>query len=418
MGDCVIVYEGLNSMKAVYLAENGRFENRFGIFKHQSWVGKPFGCKVTATMGGHGWVYLLRPTPELWTQVLRHRTQILYLADISMAVTHLDLRPGSVVLESGTGSGSLTHSLIRAVAPTGHVHTFEFHPGRAEEAAVEFKQHGLGERVTVTQRNIEELGFPDTLHGRADAVFLDLPGPWKVIPSVAACLKPNGRFCGFSPCIEQIQRTAEALSSNGFTDIITYECLLREYEVHRETLATTVRLAEPPAPKRPRTAGPAAPAEAKAAAGPSSAAGGEAEGAGAKEAGAGAEVKEETVADAGAEVKAEVKEEAGAAEVKEEAKEEATPAPEAAAAEAEAGGSKAEEGDGGQPGTSAGPSAAAAAGAEAAAGEEQGGRGKRGGGFQRPPPPASMLQAVSARPNLEARGHTGYLIFARKFVCG
>lgn len=39
---------------------------------------------------------------------------------------------------------------------------------------------GLGERVTVTQRDIEGQGFPDSLHGKADAVFLDLPGPWKV----------------------------------------------------------------------------------------------------------------------------------------------------------------------------------------------------------------------------------------------
>ena len=43
-------------------------------------------------------------------------------------------------------------------------------------------------------RNIEELGFPeDLLAGRADAVFLDLPGPWKVVPSAARCLKPDGR---------------------------------------------------------------------------------------------------------------------------------------------------------------------------------------------------------------------------------
>lgn len=46
-------------------------------------------------------MYLLHPTPELWTQVLPHRTQILYVADISFIISYLDLKPGSKVIESG-----------------------------------------------------------------------------------------------------------------------------------------------------------------------------------------------------------------------------------------------------------------------------------------------------------------------------
>lgn len=110
------------------------------------------------------------------------------------------------VLESGTGSGSLTSSLARAVAPTGHVHTFEFHEQRADLAREDFAANGMSSLITVRQRDIEGGGFPDDLHGAADAVFLDLPGPWKVVPSVAKCLRPDGVFCGFSPCIEQVKR--------------------------------------------------------------------------------------------------------------------------------------------------------------------------------------------------------------------
>ena len=45
-------------------------------------MGQPYGAKVFGH-GGRGWVTLLAPSAELWTMVLRHRTQILYIADIS-----------------------------------------------------------------------------------------------------------------------------------------------------------------------------------------------------------------------------------------------------------------------------------------------------------------------------------------------
>lgn len=131
-GDLVIVYERHDSMRAVTVSEGSVLQNRFGVFKHSDWVGKPFGSKVFSNKGK--FVYLLAPTPELWTLVLSHRTQILYIADISFVIMYLEIVPGCLVLESGTGSGSLTTSLARAVAPNGHVYTFDFHEQRAASA--------------------------------------------------------------------------------------------------------------------------------------------------------------------------------------------------------------------------------------------------------------------------------------------
>jgi hypothetical protein len=35
----------------------------------QDWVGQPYGSRVHCRPPGRGWVYLLAPTAELWTQV-------------------------------------------------------------------------------------------------------------------------------------------------------------------------------------------------------------------------------------------------------------------------------------------------------------------------------------------------------------
>ncbi|XP_052195584.1 uncharacterized protein LOC127803419 [Diospyros lotus] len=227
-GDLVIVYERHDIMKAVKVCENSALQNRFGVFKHSDWIGKPFGSKVFSNKGG--FVYLLAPTPELWTLVLSHRTQILYIADISFVVMYLELVPGCLVLESGTGSGSLTTSLARAIAPTGHVYTFDFHEQRAASAREDFEKTGLNSLVTVGVRDIQGEGFPDDFSGRADSVFLDLPQPWLAIPSAGKMLKQDGILCSFSPCIEQVQRCCDTLRTS-FTDIRTFEVLLRTYEV-------------------------------------------------------------------------------------------------------------------------------------------------------------------------------------------
>lgn len=46
----------------------------------------------------------------------------------------------------------------------------------------------------------------------------------------------GGRLCSFSPCIEQVQRTAEALTDHGFEEINTLEVLLRVHDVRTVSL--------------------------------------------------------------------------------------------------------------------------------------------------------------------------------------
>lgn len=92
----------------------------------------------------------------------------------------------------GTGSGSLTHALARAVCPSGHVYTFDFHEQRVSVAQEEFESHRLKPLVTAVHRDVCRDGFGDKVEGRADAVFLDLPHPWLVIKHAIKAIKSTG----------------------------------------------------------------------------------------------------------------------------------------------------------------------------------------------------------------------------------
>ncbi|KAG0295620.1 tRNA (adenine-N(1)-)-methyltransferase catalytic subunit trm61 [Linnemannia gamsii] len=229
-GDNVVMYLSRESMSIIRVKDGEYFNCKFGNYKHSDMIGLEYGTKLGSNTG-RGFLYLLYPTPELWTLVLPHRTQILYIADISFVMNYLNLKPGMSMIESGTGSGSFSHSIVRTLAPTGHLYTFEYHQERVNAAKKEFEEHGLSDMVTLRCRDVCKDGFD--LENKVDAIFLDLPAPWEAVASAKKAFKQNkvGKICTFSPCIEQISRTVTALTEHGFVDIQMYECLIRFNEV-------------------------------------------------------------------------------------------------------------------------------------------------------------------------------------------
>lgn len=255
-GDVAIIYLGHDSMMPVKVQQGAQTQTRYGAIRHSTdLIGQRYGSKVTCSKGG--WVHVLHPTPELWTVTLPHRTQILYTTDIATITMMLELKPGSVVCESGTGSGSLSHAILRTIAPTGHLHTVEFHQQRAEKVAEEFREHRVDHLVTVRNQDVCKDGFGVT--GVADAVFLDIPSPWEAVGHAKTAMKKQGgRLCSFSPCIEQVQRTCEALADQGFEEISTLEVLLRIHDVRTVSLPLPDFGRDPSAPA-PSDADPKAP---------------------------------------------------------------------------------------------------------------------------------------------------------------
>ncbi|TXT11007.1 hypothetical protein VHUM_01758 [Vanrija humicola] len=229
-GDLVIIFMSRDNMTAITVTPGEFFHNKFGRYSHDDMIGVKFGSKLHSPPPQSGYIHLLRPTPELWTLSLPHRTQILYMPDIAYIIQRLCVRVGGKVIEAGTGSGSMTHSLSRAVGKNGSVNSFEYHKTRFEKAGEEFTEHGLT-NVHLQHRNVCKDGFNEVKD--VEAIFLDLPAPWEAIPHAVDALNPNlvTRICCFSPCIEQVTKTASALRDHGFSDIATQEVLIRTYDL-------------------------------------------------------------------------------------------------------------------------------------------------------------------------------------------
>ncbi|CCW62257.1 unnamed protein product [Phytomonas sp. EM1] len=261
--DVVLVFHSYLNVTPLKLKAGEILHCKEGKFSHNDIIGKPFGTYIQGQSNIKDdphtpSILVLQNSADMWTQAVPHRTQIIYDTDIAVIVFKLRLGPNKCVAEAGTGSGSLTHSLARAVSPNGVVFTFDFHKDRCLEARREFRDNGLGPRLVSSHwRDVcaVNTGAPDIdldhldeewdvesmekplcgfgLPSRSvDAVFLDVPAPWESIENVRHVLKPNGMLCTFSPCIEQTQRTASKLREppQDFVDVHTVEALTKFYE--------------------------------------------------------------------------------------------------------------------------------------------------------------------------------------------
>jgi len=75
-----------------------------------------------------------------------------------------------------------------------------------------------------------------------DAIFLDLPNPYDVIPQVKASLKLGGFFGTIVPTTNQVCDLLPALYVNDFAFIEVCEIMLRFYKPDWERLRPTDRM--------------------------------------------------------------------------------------------------------------------------------------------------------------------------------
>jgi tRNA (adenine57-N1/adenine58-N1)-methyltransferase catalytic subunit len=227
-GDYVLIYLDARRTYMIKMQAGQTFHTHKGYLKLDELIGKEYGEPIKSSMN----IYFTTLKPALTDYIMKssRNTQIIYPKDAALIVMFSGIGPGSRVVESGTGTGSLTTALAHYVGSTGKVYTYELRPEFQKNAAKNLQRSKLIDHVEMKSGDVTVTGYDER---DVDAVILDLAVPWLVIPYAYTTLKPSGVIVSFSPTIDQVVKTTEALRENGFIFIETVECLMRTMQVER-----------------------------------------------------------------------------------------------------------------------------------------------------------------------------------------
>lgn len=236
-GSDLLLYLNRNRTYLVKVEKGKSFHTHKGFIQLDQLIGKQFGSRIISNTGTE--FVALKPSLRDFIFKSQRKTQITYPKDVALIVMFSGIGPGSRVVESGTGTGALTSALAHYVKPDGRVYSYEIRDVFIETASKNLKRANLLDYVELKNRDITT-GIDET---EADAVVLDLATPWLVVPHAYSALKGSGSLVSFSPTIDQVVKTVEALEQSGFVDVQTIECIMRGMQVERgktrpETLMT------------------------------------------------------------------------------------------------------------------------------------------------------------------------------------
>ncbi len=231
-GDRVQFTDQKGKIYSITITPGKEWHTHKGWIVHDDLIGLPEGSVVSTSAGLKFTAFI----PLLTDYVLSmpRGATIVYPKDAALIVGFADIFPGARVLEAGVGSGALTLSLLRAVGPTGSVHSVERREEFAANATSNIENYfgGRPANWSLAIGSVQEQEFDHQF----DRVILDMLAPWECVEMAAKVLRPGGVFMAYVATTTQLSATAEALKDDGhFTEPESFESMVRGW--HHEGLA-------------------------------------------------------------------------------------------------------------------------------------------------------------------------------------
>jgi tRNA (adenine57-N1/adenine58-N1)-methyltransferase catalytic subunit len=241
VGEHVLLIDARDRRYLITLGTGRQFHSHLGAIDHDDLIGRPEGITVHASGGAR--LIAFRPGLSDFVLKMRRGAQVVYPKDIGLILVYADIFPGATVVEAGTGSGSLTLALARAVGESGRVISYEVradHHERASENIASWYE-SLGKKPENLELRLGDIfdGLPET---DVDRMILDLPEPWRAVGPATDGLRPGGIVCCYLPTVPQVSDTVAALRGGGFGLVSAFEGLLRTWNVDGQSVRPDHRM--------------------------------------------------------------------------------------------------------------------------------------------------------------------------------
>jgi tRNA (adenine57-N1/adenine58-N1)-methyltransferase catalytic subunit len=232
VGDRVQLTGPRGKLNTITLEAGKVFHTHRGILEHDAIIGLPDGSVVTNNVGVEH--LALRPLLNDFVMSMPRGAAIIYPKDAAQILALADIYPGATVVEAGVGSGALSLWLLRALGPTGVLHSFERRDEFADVArdnVATFLGHDP-DNWSLTVGDLQDELVATVGEGTVDRVVLDMLAPWECLDAVTAALKPGGVVLCYVATVTQLSRVAEAISASGnFTRAQSSETMVRGWHV-------------------------------------------------------------------------------------------------------------------------------------------------------------------------------------------